>query len=306
MPTHDEHDHVPAVIDTSRPSAKVHRFPRKARYTPQDYEDLSDARRLVFMQQSLKYLMVAQQDMHGLFGEVIKTADPWPFYSVRMMQNFIDPAQFELFTRNGALLEGARTAARLQIEKNMAHLSRALLADTGVTLSETSGLDLRQDPQALKRREEAIKITADIVSQATPAEQEALAKVVRVTQHGLRSMFNLGGTLSDMGKKAIGSVAPAERHSIYEHDTSYVPPRRQHLRIAEHWLHVTVSEMTVMKLDLLADFKDPERGADRQQDMFDGAIVQVTPPQRGFIEADAQSTRDLRQAGKELHLALVS
>jgi hypothetical protein len=40
--------------------------------------------------------------------------------------------------------------------------------------------------------------------------------------------------------------------------------------------------------------------------MFEGSLVEVTPPQRSFIAADQQSTRDLEQAGRTLHLALLS
>lgn len=306
MTENEQRGDAPGLDLSATPSATIHRFPRKPRYTAQDHEDFGDARRLVFMRQALPYLLKMHDDLHGIFGEVIKTSDPWPFFSVRQMQNYVEPQQFDLFTRNPPLIDSARAATQTQREQSMEQLSKALLADAGATLSETSGLNLREDIYSLRRNEAALRLIGDVVDDTNSPEQQALAKAVRVTQHGLRFMFNLGGTLSETGRKALGAVATDPLPSPFERDTSYLTPRRQHLRLAEHWLHVAVAEMALMKIELLADYRDPDRSGTRQADMFDGALVQATPPQHGFIQADAQSSRDLKQAAGQLHLALLS
>ncbi len=304
---HDAPDaDAPVTIQLS-PTARIHTFPkRKTKFTAQDHEDMSDARRVLFLRQAIRQLEAMHHCLHEVFGEVVRTDDAWPFFSVRKIQDYIDKDKFELFTRNPQLLEAARAATQIQIGQNMAKLSKALLAHTGDTLSSTSGLDLRANSHTLKLSEEALQTIRDVIECATPEEQAALAKVARVTQHGLRTMFNMGAPLSGVSQKAIDAIAPEPVPSTYEFDTAYLPVRRKYLRLAEHWLHTCASEMTLMKIDLLADYKTPDRRANRQQDMFEGALVEVTPPQRSFIAADQQSTRDLEQAGRTLHLALIS
>ncbi len=289
------------------PPSNIRNFPpRKPRYTAQDGEDFHDARQLVMMREALRRLSLMHIDLHALFREVVQHEEAWPFYSVRQIQNYIDKKDFDLLTHHGEFLMAAREAVRLEIKRNMVDLSKALLSYAGIALSATSGLDLREDTRELKRRESDLELIRDVIDQANPEEQATLSRVTRVTQHSLRTMFNLGSPFSDMGQSAISSLAaPAPKPSSHADDPTFVAPRRNHLHLAQHWLRVGAGELHLMKLDLLADYAAEDRSP-VQASLFDGSLVQVTEPQRDFIEADAQSHRDLDKAGQTLHLALTA
>ena len=80
---HDAPDaDAPVTIQLS-PTARIHTFPkRKPRFTAQDHEDMSDARRVLFLRQAIRQLEAMHHCLHEVFGEVVRTDDAWPFFSV--------------------------------------------------------------------------------------------------------------------------------------------------------------------------------------------------------------------------------
>lgn len=293
----------------SEREAKILQFSqKKPRPTPSDIEDMKDARRLLALRRAGSRLLGMHRDLQEVFTDVVRHDQGWPFFSIRRVQAYVEVSDFHLMTRNPNLLNVARIAVEEEMAGSMTELSKSLLADAGLSLTAVSGIELRKDPYALKNNEQKLNLIREVIADSSPEEQEAIARVARVTQHSLRTMYNLGGTLSETGQAMIRNLgASAEIPSIEEDDPSYVSPRRHYLRLGARWLHVCTKELQLMKLNLLADFAESSSGRkiEKESCRFEGQFIQATGPQRDFIKTHAQSHRDLHQASDTLRLAVL-
>lgn len=286
---------------------KVRRFPRTPRFTTQDHEDANDARRYVVLNNSVKHLGQMHSDLHGLFGEVIKVDGEWPFFSVRQLQAYVEHSEFTLLTKAEQVLHAAIDAARHEIRTRADALTRALMGRSGETLNGTCGFDMQKDARLLKGLEHMLRDVADVVEEADTTTQDAIARSLKVTRHGLRSMYNHGGLLPEIGRKAIETVAATPQVAREDEiDPTYLPQRRKELRLAEHWVGLSNAQINLMKLMLLKDYSSASKGDQgRSEARFDGGIFMATLAQQNFIKADAQALTDLSRANSTLYQALI-
>lgn len=292
-------------FDGGKPSNIHFLQARKPRYSAQDLEELDDARRLVRLQNAEKHLGRMHGDLHDLFAEAVKAEDEWPFMLVRHLQSYVDKSEFDMMTRNPDMLSAARQSLRATRDHNLAKLGAALLQETRQSLRDAGGAVLRADPKLMRNLMSTLHLTQEIIA---PGKTDAAAKVGQAAStaaHTLVAMFDSGENLPDTGRAALNLIEATPSLLTFENDATQITPRRRHLRLSEHWLRVSMDELELMKINLIADHQDKQRGARTAEADFAGISLRVTEPQKDFIEADAHSQHHLRRAAATLYQALV-
>jgi hypothetical protein len=275
------------------------------RKNPRDIEDEQDIQRYLFLNRAVKELSAMKGTLHDLFGEVVRIDGPWPFYSTRQLQAYVEKDEWALMTKNPTLPLDALTALETEAKHRAAQLTKVLFGKAGETLSQTSGYDMKKDPRIFAKVEKSLEQISDLTEESADDQQKKLGHSLRMTQHSFRNMYNMGSGLSEVGRRMLTSLG-IMAEILDETDTTTEPSeRRKHLRIAEHWTALSNTEVRIMKTALLAAYTADKRGEEvRALANFDGSLVEATPVHKTFIQKDAQASRDLANANKTLYLAL--